>query len=148
MQSLVHRFRRRLLSALDDGLLQKRAANRRYMRDEYWKKRRPINMALDEAGYRRIKKAADDAGYSPTAFARMAVLAYLEQRFLVPANLENALWEASREVRKIGNLLNQIARHANRSQRLPFLDLVQTRSLVRQMQARLEEIVRFPVRAA
>lgn len=92
---------------------QRRAYQRRYMRDAYRPRRKALSIVLTPAEHARLSRAAATAGYTPTAFFRQAAFAYLDQGYAPPADLVAAVGTLEVALRALGNNLNQLARQAH-----------------------------------
>lgn len=141
-------FRTRLLTLLDLSRLATRERKARYQR-EYRKTHHYLNVGIENDQYTKIiAPRAQAAGITPTEYLREAAFAYSEKRFLVPQDLEAALWAVSDQLAALGNNLNQIARHANLEQAATRQDISDARRLLEQAGQAVERAVRFPSGAA
>ncbi len=97
-----------------------------------------ITCSLYPEQFFRLTDAAAKMHTRVAPFVREAALAYVDRRTLLPSTLEEGLKAVTREVRRVGTNLNQIAQRANTFQRVTHDDLRVAGALVvtleRQMQ--------------
>ena len=106
--------------------------------------RQRISISLDPLEHRRLLDIAAQAGLQKTPFVKRVVLAALnDARFLTPA-LETAFRSCTLELRKIGNLVNQIARHANTVQRLRWGDAQALQAHIQAMEECVQRLLSSP----
>lgn len=120
---------------------------RKYMNDVYRKDHPSLNVTLSKSEYRRLRKEAKVSGRKCTAFLREAAFAYLDQRYLVPESLEEALYALTYQLTALGNNLNQIAKHVNTQRRASSDDLSAARSLLEHAEDLITSFVRNPPQA-
>jgi predicted DNA binding CopG/RHH family protein len=144
-QKLMLQTKQRIRKLLDPTEPQKNLAKlkrARYMREEYTKRKKRLNLTFDEADFIRIKKEAHTVGLTPTAFLRESVLAYLENARL-PTKMAQKEWsELVFLLRNMANNLNQIARQANTVQKLAFTDFVQTKLMLENLENTAEAFMK------
>ncbi len=116
----------------------------RYMAEVYRKERRYINCVLTLEEYNLLKNHAQASGKKPTAYFREAAFAYIGKRYLVPKGVEEQLNMLVAEVRKIGGNVNQLAKRANRMQKLTVWDAVRARERINQLEDRVKAFIRNP----
>lgn len=139
---IARETRRRFHRLPEELRKRERQARNRYMRDymrAYRKRqeRKSLTLTLSPARHRRLKRAAARSGRPLAAFIPEAAEAYLEKRYLVPADIQARLALAVTEIRRIGNNINQLAHHANRKRATSRQALRDARRLLQ----RLEETV-------
>lgn len=117
---------------------------RSYMREVYRQAHPRLDVTLSQAQYRVLEQAARRSGRPVTAYFREAAFAYLEQRYLVPRDTEQALHALVYQLRAAGNNLNQLAHHANTKRRATAEDVRQARELLTTMEAAITRFVRCP----
>jgi hypothetical protein len=97
-----------------------------------------VTCSLYPEQFFRLTDAARKMHTHLAPFVREAALAYLDRKTLLPKSLEENLRAVTREVRRVGTNLNQIAERANTFQRVTHDDLRVAGALVvtleRQMQ--------------
>lgn len=103
-----------------------------------------LNCTLPRTLYERIHRHARRAGRPPTSFLREAALAYLERRYLVPANLEQRLLDLTAVLRNVAGNINQLAAKANTLKRVTVFDLLSARRLVLFLEKSVKSFVRQP----
>lgn len=120
---------------------------RKYMNDVYRKDHPSLNVTLTKSEYRRLRKEAKVSGRKCTAFFREAAFAYLNQEYLVPERLDEALYALTYQLTAMGNNLNQIAKHVNTQRRASPEDLSAARSLLEHAEDLIDSFVRNPPQA-
>jgi hypothetical protein len=103
-------------------------------------RRHRVNCRLTPTELDRLREASARVGHRPTTALRLFALAYLEQRFLLPANLEQLLLSCRQEIRRAGSNLNQLAAKANAAHRVTFGDLRRARRIAAEMEDNLEAL--------
>lgn len=119
---------------------------REYMRTEYAPTKKRVNLTLTLQEHKRLQKAAKKSGRKLAPFIREAVLAALEQRYLVPADTQQQLDDAIIQLRKIGTNINQLAHHANAKQHTTAEDLRLIRQALTRMEHALKKTITEPPR--
>ena len=114
----------------------------RYMREEYAKRKKRLNLTLDPDQFQQVKKEAEDVGIPPTAFIRESVLSYIKKERLPSRKAEEKLTELIFLMRNMTNNLNQIARQANTIQKLSINDFIQTKRLLGDLETRTESFIK------
>lgn len=144
-QKMIFQTKQRIRKLLDPTEPQKNLAKlkrARYMREEYTKRKKRLNLTFDEDDFIRVKKEAQSVGLTPTAFLRESVLAYLENARL-PTKMAQKEWsELVFLLRNMANNLNQIARQANTVQRLSVHDFARTKTLLQHLEEMAERLVK------
>ena len=101
-----------LENGTDEEIKEAKKAYRKYYYLDYKRNQRAkkpefiVNFSSDNGEYSRVKQAAERHKMTVTAFIRSSVLAYLQQRFLVPnafqvAHLEETLSQCLNEIQKL-----------------------------------------------
>lgn len=98
-----------------------------------------VNCRLTPDEKRKLATAACAVGVPPATLLRMAGFAYLDQRFLLPPQIEDVLRSLIRETRRIGTNLNQIAAKANTLRRVTGGDLRTARKAVGEFEEQFRE---------
>ena len=139
-------FKHKVTEGSEEELKYAKAAYRKQYQknyqDRYAHEKKRLKITLSSHEYDRLKEQAEAHGQKFAAFAREAMLAYLDQRFLVPdaqkvSDLEVAL-------RKIGNNINQIAHHTNRIERLTYGNATQLRQNLEELEDTISQSMRQP----
>jgi hypothetical protein len=124
---------------------RKRQARNAYMRGYMRAYRKtalsPLSVSLSRELRRRLDAAAHTAGYPPTTFLRKAAFAYIDRNIVLPASFEQALFNATSEIRRLGNNLNQLAHHANLRQSATLRELQQARQLLTALEAAVTRFI-------
>lgn len=123
---------------LDTCLHPTKTKRAKYMREEYRKNHKQVNCTLTKKEFRKLKKHAEKAGYTPTEYLCLAAFAYTEKKFLSPESLETELQRTRYLILNIADNINQIAHHTNRVKNATLFDLLKARKLVYD----LEELIR------
>jgi hypothetical protein len=105
---------------------------------------RRVNCTLTHEQYEQLSDCAKQAGMSPTQYLKAAAFAYMNTRYLVPENLEQALWKLTGQLHAAGNNLNQIARYVNTEKKASQQTIAQLRSLIEEMDERITAFVHCP----
>jgi N-acetylneuraminic acid mutarotase len=103
-----------------------------------------VNCTLSNEQYQQLSAAAKQAGMNHTQYLKAAAFAYMNTQYLVPENLEQALWRLTGQLHAAGNNLNQIARHVNTEKKASNRTLNQAKSLIEEMDERITAFVRSP----
>lgn len=145
---IIRTTRRRFLN-LPEEVSKRRRDNRNeymrgYMKNVYRKTSRRIESTFSEDQYRRILDEAERSGRKPSVFLREAALAYLDQRYLVPQDVESALRTLTLQLRSAGNNLNQIARYANTQKEASQALLQAARKCLQDMEDRITRFIENP----
>lgn len=120
---------------------ERNAYMRTYMRTYRQGKNPPLNVTLSPERRRQLNKAARAAGYKPTPFFREAAFAYLDRRLVLPKSFEQALADATLEIRRIGTNINQLAHHANLRQAATLREVQQARQLLTELEAAVTRFI-------
>jgi predicted DNA binding CopG/RHH family protein len=113
-----------------------------YMREEYSKRKKRLNLTLNPDQFQQVEKEAQDVGITPTAFIRESLFAYLKRERLPSRKTEQKFSELILLMRNMTNNLNQIARQANTVQKLSLKDFIQTKSLVNTLEDTAEDFIK------
>jgi predicted DNA binding CopG/RHH family protein len=113
-----------------------------YMREEYSKRKKRLNLTLDPDQFQQVEKEAQDVGITTTAFIRESLLAYLKHERLPSRKTEQKFSELILLMRNMTNNLNQIARQANTVQKLSLKDFIQTKSLINNLEDTAENFIK------
>jgi 16S rRNA U516 pseudouridylate synthase RsuA-like enzyme len=95
---------------------EKQEKRRKYMQEylaEYRKHNHEIKITLSNADYAVIKRIAEKQGTKTSSFIRMATMEQSKHLYLFPKDLEIEIKGAIRNMRGIGNNINQIAKYCN-----------------------------------
>lgn len=103
-----------------------------------------INNTLTKAEYAIIKKRAERLHMKPTTCLKALALAYSEQRYLVPANVETKLEAVVALLRNVANNINQVARQANQMRRSDFQDYLVLKEEVLTLEDKIKRAIRNP----
>ena len=121
-----------------------------HMKTTYWKEHDRLTVSLSPAQSQRLATHAERAGQSRTALFRAAAFAFLDgpageqdgeagaghpQRPQAPA-APPAAAQGDPEVRRLGVLLNQIARHVNRNRQASQRELTACREIFTRIEER------------
>ena len=109
---------------------EKNKQKSRHMAQMYRKGRKFVNCVLSIEEYATLKKQAESAGCSPTAYLRKAAFASLERKPLIPKFIEVRISELVHLLRNMATNLNQIARRTNQTTKLGLFDAFQARKTV------------------
>ena len=109
---------------------------------------RPISIKLRPDEREALRTAAAEANIGPSSFAADAVRKALgtKRRRAIPqrtTEIAAAIRAATGEIGRIGNLLNQLARHANAGGRVAPQALDDIRAQVAVLDARLEQVLQL-----
>jgi Bacterial mobilisation protein (MobC) len=99
---------------------------------------RRVSATVSPTEYAQLAAAASAAGERVTSHLKTCAFAYLDSRYIVPADIQNRLDDLVAIMRGIGNNLNQLARHSNEMRY--FLDTKEVQLQIRRLE---EEIVHF-----
>lgn len=91
----------------------KRKEYQRQYHKEYSKKKKAVKVFFDPKDYVALEKVAQKENKAVATFIREATFAEARHLHLYPQSLENELREGVKNIRSIGNNINQIAKHAN-----------------------------------
>ena len=94
--------------------------------------------------FARIKKRASLTGLKPTCFFKKSALAYLDQSFVVPADIKNNLQTVIFLMRNMTNNFNQIAKHSNRFQQICFPNILTANQTLLELEALIKNFVKKP----
>lgn len=103
-----------------------------------------INCTLTKAEYAAVEKRAQRLKMKPTACLKALALAYSEQSYLVPANVEAKLEAVVFLLRNIANNVNQVARRANQTRQASFQDYLMLKEEVMTLEDRIKRAIRNP----
>jgi len=134
------------MPSVSDKSQVRRLKRNRYMREVYCKRTKRVDCVFSPDQYRKLKARAKEAGLAPSVFLREAAFAYLEKRYLVPANISDRLDELTALLRNMANNLNQIARHTNTIKRATVFNLIKARQVVFQFEETLQAFITYPSR--
>lgn len=104
-------------------------------------KRRNLWFTLEENAL--IQSEAKRQKRKPSEFAKECILAYLNQKFLVPN--EDAVQEVEVQIRKIGNNINQMAHLANRNKYVGAEEIQTLKQILFHMEDQVEKTLRQPL---
>lgn len=116
----------------------RRAYNERLRQEQKAQGVRRVSATLAPDEYQRLMDSARAQGERATTHLKRCALAYLDNRYLVPPDIETRLDALLAVMRGIGNNLNQLARHSNEMRY--FLDTEEVRLQIRRLD---EEVRRF-----
>lgn len=80
---------------------------------EYMKNNKRVRITFSNSDYNIIEKIATKQGLTPASFIRYATISQAKNLYLFPKELEDEIKHAVRNMRGIGNNINQIAKYAN-----------------------------------
>lgn len=106
-----------------------------------------FSFTLSKITARRLRRVAAAKGMRLSPFIRASALAYLENRYLVPVQMERTLDGIHRAMLKIESDLAVIAKKARRGERPTTPDLSNAAQLVGYLWDGLNHFVRNPPRA-
>jgi DNA-binding transcriptional MerR regulator len=95
---------------------EKQEKRRKYMQEylaRYRDTHHEIKVTLSNEDYTVIKKIAEKQGVNTSAYIRKATMEQSKHLYLFPKDLEIEIKSAVRNMRGIGNNINQIARYCN-----------------------------------
>jgi len=133
-----------LISEVSPMTKKQKSKRAGYMADYRRSKVRYINCAIPIRDYKRLLDRAEKIGVKPTVYLREAAFAYMNQRYLVPQNIEEELRRFILLMRNIGNSLNQIAAKANTLKRVTVFDLHKAKKRINQLEESVEAFIRNP----
>lgn len=87
--------------------------NRKDYFAEYSKNNKHVRLTFSNTDYEVVDKIATQQGLTLASFIRYAALAQARNIFLFPKEVEDQIKLAVRNMRGIGNNINQIAKYAN-----------------------------------
>jgi len=99
-----------------NAMNEKQEKRKAYMQEylaEYRKKTREIKITLSNKDYELIKRIAEKQGLKTSAYIRIAAMEQSKNLYLFPKDIEEQITLAVRNMRGIGNNINQIARYCN-----------------------------------
>jgi uncharacterized protein YceH (UPF0502 family) len=114
----------------------------RYMREEYPKRKKRLNLTFDHSDFKKVQIHAEEIGVTPTAFLRDSALAYMDKERIPTKEVEQKFREFIFLLRNISSNLNQISRQANTVQKLSLKDFIQTKSLVNNLEDTAEDFIK------
>jgi uncharacterized protein YceH (UPF0502 family) len=114
----------------------------RYMREEYPKRKKRLNLTFDHSDFKKVQIHAEEIGVTPTAFLRDSALAYMDKERIPTQEVEQKFREFIFLLRNISSNLNQISRQANTVQKLSIKDFIQTKSLVSNLEDTAEDFIK------
>lgn len=82
-------------------------------KENYKKRHKSVNVTLTLAEYKLLKELAKQQQTKPTTLLKELAFAQMDKQVVYPTELLNLLQEHNRQVRAIGNNLNQLAHSAN-----------------------------------
>ncbi len=124
----------------------RRARRARYMRTVYRERVQRLTCSLSREDFQQLKRHAEHTGLAPTAFLREAALAYMDQRYLVPADVVRRQEAMTAEIRRCGTLINQLAAKANTRKEATLSDIRAARALLVDLDRRLRDYFVNPSR--
>lgn len=89
-------------------------SNRKDYFAEYLTKNRQIRITFSNADYEVIESIAKKQGLTIASFVRYATMEQAKNLYLFPKDLEDQIKLAVRNMRGIGNNINQIAKYLNK----------------------------------
>ena len=117
---------------------QDRTEYQRQYHQAYKQKKKAVKVYFDPKDYNAILKISAKQGKKLAAFIRESVFAQARHVYLFPSSVEDEIKSCIRNMRGIGNNINQISKHANEQGYLPPESLEQ----VLQYLKKLEDEVR------
>jgi len=87
--------------------------NRQEYEAEYLKNNKRVRITFSNADYAIIERIATKQGLSVASFIRHATIEQARNLYLFPKDLEEEIKAAVRNMRGIGNNINQIAKYVN-----------------------------------
>jgi len=103
-----------------------------------------INCTLTKAEYAAVSARAARIQMKPTACFKALALAYSDQRYLVPPDIEAKLEAVVFLLRNVANNVNQIARRANQMRQANFQDYLILKEEVLTLEDRIKRAIRTP----
>lgn len=103
-----------------------------------------VNCTLTTAEYATVSARAARLHMKPTVCFKALALAYSDQRYLVPPNVEAKLEAVVFLLRNIANNVNQVARRANQMKQASFQDYLILKEEVLTMEDRIKRAIRTP----
>jgi hypothetical protein len=95
---------------------EKQEKRKKYMRDylvRYRERNHEIKITLSNVDYAVVKRIAEKQGIKTSAYIRKATMEQSRNLYLFPKDLEIEIKAAVRNMRAIGNNINQVARYCN-----------------------------------
>jgi hypothetical protein len=103
-----------------------------------------INSTLTKTEYATVKTRAARLHMKPTACFKALALAYSEQHYLVPANVEAKLEAVIALLRNIASNVNQVARQANQIGQVGLQDYLVLKEEVLTLEDKIKRAIRNP----
>jgi uncharacterized protein YceH (UPF0502 family) len=114
----------------------------RYMREEYPKRKKRLNLTFDHGDFKKVQTHAEEIGVTPTAFLRDSALAYMDKERIPTQEVEKKFCELVFLMRNISSNLNQISRQANTVQKLSLKDFIKTKNLINNLEDTAEDFIK------
>jgi len=80
---------------------------------EYLKNNKQVRITFSNSDYEVIEKIAEKQGLTIASFIRYATLSQARNLYLFPKEIEDEIKKAVRNMRGIGNNINQVAKYCN-----------------------------------
>lgn len=116
------------------------------MREEYRKTKNSINCTLNKGEFKVLKTNARKYSKKPTSFLRESALNYIQQKYLVPEDIQenferfiNLTWGIARNI-------NQIAKHSNTVKSIWIINLVKVKNLIHRLEKEVSLFIHEPSR--
>ncbi len=117
---------------------------REYMRNVYRKTHHRVTVTFSHDEYQRLQQYAHASQRKLATFLRETVLAFIDNRCLLPKTTEYALHEVTLQIRHIGNNLNQIAHQVNTHKRADKDDIQKSLALLKKLETLIINFVHTP----
>lgn len=103
---------------------------------------RRVSVTLSGKEYDAVSRHAKLYNSTVTAHIKHLALAKLQDKYIVPENIEAKMDELVSILRGVGNNLNQLARYSNEMRY--FLDTEEVRLNVKRMEESIKDFIRHP----
>ena len=98
---------------MNEERVEKRKQYQKRYHKEYTRQKKIVEVCFDPKDYKAIQKVAQKEKKKVATFIREATFAQARHLYLYPSSIEDEIKAGIRNMRGIGNNINQIAKHAN-----------------------------------
>lgn len=142
-------IRKKIVSALYPTTPEARKEDQKikrakYMRTEYKKQRKRVDCILTNDEYKQLSKQARKHWLKVTSFLRESAFAYIDQKYLIPDDIQEKLEQNMFLLRNIANNINQIAKHTNTTHKLSILNAYKMKRLIHGLEDQIKKFITSP----
>lgn len=127
---------------LEEARAEYRRRYQKHYQSELRRRRERLEILLTPSESKRLTNEARRHGKRKATFAREAMFAYMDRRFVVPD--DEVVQRLELAIRRIGTNLNQIARRVNEKRVATDLDVDGTNRLLAELEELVTEAFRQP----